>query len=42
MTPDGVVDEELAWFEVPDLAGEKWTPDRLRGSKTVLFCFASW
>lgn len=39
---DDVVGQELPPFQLPTLSGDLWTEERLRGSKTVLFCFATW
>jgi len=42
MSLDAVVGKPLGGFELQDLDDNVWTPNRLRGAPTVVFCFATW
>ena len=36
------IGEPLPDFALPDLAGRAWGREDLRGSRAVIFCFATW
>lgn len=42
MSTDEIVGRKLGGFELRDVDGELWSPERLQGRRAILFCFATW